>query len=853
MNLRLAISGLCLMLLSLPAKAEEKPSFVDGFHGGVEGHYPRGTTRFIVDMMRRHSQWKVCLEVEPATWQSECAQDAIAYRDFKQLLADFPDRVEFVSGAYGQPYCWNIDGESLIRHFSYGIEEIHKQFPNVPIKTYASEEPCWTSCLPQILKSLGFSYAVLKNPLTAWGGYCAGKDAETVAWIGPDGSRIATVPRYAVERDNGNCWETQAAYNRTDYIKKARDAGIVHPVGMCFQDAGWAGGPWGFQTPSINRTWREYFERVADKPKTDWRLSQEDIHVSLVWGSQSLQGIAQSVRRAENKILATEKIAAMAMVEAGGKWPDADFREAWRTLMLSQHHDCWIVPLNAHPAGTWAKQVTADWIPNTQRRCDAIISRALRDLAPGGSASGKELFVRVVNPVSVDRREAVAVALPNAWGANPVGVLDGQNREVPCQVNGTTPSELVFAADVPSLGFATYRITPAADAPRSRGARAEIRSDGAVVVETSQYSIVLDPAKGGCFKRLYDKTLRHEFVDRASPRRFNEYRGYSDSAKAWISSADAKAILEVVEKGPVRVVVAARGKIGDHPFVSTLTAQEGQKQIAMKVRVNWIGRPRIGQPWGDSDVSRSMAKPFYDDRFKLQAVLPSALGGPVTLYKGAAFDVCQSRNDDSFFDNWRSIKHNVVTHFVDVNDAKGEFGLALMSDHTTSYAFGPADPLGLVLAYAGKGLWNRTYSLIVPSEVRYAILPHGGTWDQARVWGEDSRWNEPMLAQMMTDRTSRQPPSKALVRTSPGTYVTAMFVDRSALIIRLFNAEGDGREQAVTFGFVPSDVTLIELDGRPITPLGLSFSAPGEATVKLTSPRFGIRTLRLAGVVKPSA
>ncbi len=175
MNLRIPIAGICLLLLSLPARAEEKPSFVDGFHGGVEGHYPPGTTRFIVDTMRKHPRWKICLEIEPATWKSERTRDAVAYQDFKQLLADFPDRVEFVSGAYGQSYFWNIDGESLIRHFTYGIEEIHKHFPNVRIKTYASEEPCWTSCMPQVLRSLGFSHAVLKNPLTQWGGYCVGK------------------------------------------------------------------------------------------------------------------------------------------------------------------------------------------------------------------------------------------------------------------------------------------------------------------------------------------------------------------------------------------------------------------------------------------------------------------------------------------------------------------------------------------------------------------------------------------------------------------------------------------------------------------------------------------------------
>ena len=317
-------------------------------------------------------------------------------------------------------------------------------------------------------------------------------------------------------------------------------------------------------------------------------------------------------------------------------------------------------------------------------------------------------------------------------GANGAKVYDGQNRDVPCQVNGVASRELVFLPSVPSLGYATYRIVPTSGSPASVGASAETKPDGKVVVETDQYEIVLDPGKGGCLQSLYDKTLRHEFVNPASPRSFNEYRGYSGSADAWISSADAKATLEIVENGPVRVVVTAHGTIGDHPFVSTLTAQEGQKRIEMKVRVNWRGNPLIGQPWSGKDLSRSMEKPFYDDHYKLQAVLPCALNGPITLCKSAAFDVCQSRNDDSFFNNWLSIKHNVINHWVALDSATGEFGFALMSDHTTSYAFGPADPLGLVLAYAGKGLWDRTYSLVAPSEIRYAIMPHGGTWDRAR-------------------------------------------------------------------------------------------------------------------------
>ena len=122
----------------------------------------------------------------------------------------------------------------------------------------------------------------------------------------------------------------------------------------------------------------------------------------------------------------------------------------------------------------------------------------------------------MVNPVSVDRREAVAVALPAGW-VNGVKVHDGQNREVPCQINGVAARELVFIASVPSLGYATYRIVPSGETAASAGASAETKPDGTAVIETAEYEIALDAAKGGCLKSLYDKTLHREFVDPASP------------------------------------------------------------------------------------------------------------------------------------------------------------------------------------------------------------------------------------------------------------------------------------------------------------------------------------------------
>jgi alpha-mannosidase len=72
--------------------------------------------------------------------------------------------VEVVNGTFAQPFGWAQGGESNIRQLLRGREVIRQHFPNAVIETYAVQEPSWANCLPQLLRSLGFTAAVLKDP-----------------------------------------------------------------------------------------------------------------------------------------------------------------------------------------------------------------------------------------------------------------------------------------------------------------------------------------------------------------------------------------------------------------------------------------------------------------------------------------------------------------------------------------------------------------------------------------------------------------------------------------------------------------------------------------------------------------
>ena len=201
-------------------------------------------TGFMLDNLEDHPEWQIGLEIEPETWDTVSVQDAAGYARLRKRVAS--DRIDFTNPTYAQPYLYNILGESMIRQFTYGLEKHRDHFPDLTFTTYAVEEPCFTSSLPQILKQFGFEYAVLKCPNTCWGGYTRAYGGTALHWQGPDGSTIFTSSALPERRVGKKIqrWQTTAWANSDAYLNSSYAHGIMCPVGMCYQDAGWENGPW---------------------------------------------------------------------------------------------------------------------------------------------------------------------------------------------------------------------------------------------------------------------------------------------------------------------------------------------------------------------------------------------------------------------------------------------------------------------------------------------------------------------------------------------------------------------------------------------------------------------------------
>ncbi len=833
MKKRIFLFLLLFTLCRITAEAQTA-YFVDGYHGGVFGHYPQWQTDFMVDKLNGNPGWKICLEIEPETFDSVKVWTPEAYLRFQNYVAEQNGKnIEFTNPTYAQPYCYNISGESLIRQFAYGIERLHRHFPGITFTTYSVEEPCFTSALPQILKQFGFRYAVLKNPDTCYGGYAEALGGESINWIGPDSTQIVTVPRYEAEAlEDNSTWQTTAWNNSGKYLKACFGAGIKNPVGMCYQDAGWENGPWlgaPQKSKSTYTLWSSYIENIAAPTTDNRKLTQENIRVSLMWGSQVLQRLAGEIRDAENKLVQAEKIAVLQKYYNNRPWNQNLLDEAWRGLLLSQHHDCWIVPYNrmGHTRHTWAKNVSL-FTQQSIGLCDSLIGQQ----AP---FTGK---IRIYNTSGKSRKEIVSYPLPREMqGIDVLSVIGDNGKQVISQKNAN--NTLSFEANIPALGFADYTIK-IEKGKTEKGVTSRWLPSGKLCVESDLYRLEFDPLQGGAISSLYDKTLKKEWIDASSEYAFNELRGNFYEEGGMMSSTRRMAKLSLLHEGDLSVTVKVEGKTGRYPFTQYITVSKGEPRIDMKLEIDWKSNPRIGE-YKEQSRWQEVKKAFYDDRYKLHLLFPVSLEEQ-EVYKNAPFDVCLSRMENTFFNRWDSIKNNVILNWADLYGKKDDCALALFTDHTTSYLHGNGYPLGLTVQYSGTGLWSADYKIEGKTEINYGILPHSGKWNQRDISAENTRLNEPLLICNLPQQESCRKAS--LIQTpDAGLEISAAYYDGEDLIVRLYN-EGSTGDKNIGFSFVPQAIDIINLNAETTGSCNIVYNRNG-SSVSLYMPAFGIRTLRI--------
>ena len=161
-----------------------------------------------------------------------------------------------------------------------------------------------------------------------------------------------------------------------------------------------------------------------------------------------------------NEVLADDaERASVAAAWLGGRpYPLDRLNKAWALVMANQMHD--IIPGTSIPKAyeySWNDEILA------ANQFAGVLTSAVGAVSSVLNTRTEGVAVVVYNPLNISREDVVEATVAFPGGApKAVRVIGPDGADVPAQL--TAGHKVVFAAKVPSVGFAVYDVRPA-DAP----------------------------------------------------------------------------------------------------------------------------------------------------------------------------------------------------------------------------------------------------------------------------------------------------------------------------------------------------------------------------------------------------
>lgn len=244
--------------------------------------------------------------------------------------------------------------------------------------------------------------------------------------------------------------------------------------------------------------YRDFLDRKSELPVYDGELLM-DVHATGCYTSQTAMKYYN--RRNEELAGAAERASVAADWLGVAPYDSGKLNEIWQRFIWHQFHDD-LTGTSIPEAYTfsWNDELIA------LRQSTDVMTTAVAALSYELDTRVKGIPVVVYNAVTERVRDVVEALVPLDARARGVAVYGPDGRRTPAQVIGREGgrARILFAAHVPSAGYAVYDVRPGAAAKSAKLAAA------GNVVENSVYRLELDA--NGDIASLVDKRCGRELV-----------------------------------------------------------------------------------------------------------------------------------------------------------------------------------------------------------------------------------------------------------------------------------------------------------------------------------------------------
>ncbi|MFZ0957883.1 MAG: glycoside hydrolase family 38 C-terminal domain-containing protein, partial [Candidatus Sulfotelmatobacter sp.] len=487
------------------------------------------------------------------------------------------------------------------------------------------------------------------------------------------------------------------------------------------------------------------------------------------------------LRKEELLADAAEKASIAAELLGARPYPLARLNDAWTLVMGGHFHD--LAAGTATPKAyefAWNDDVIA------MNQFAGVLHNATEGVTAALNTETKGVPLVVFNPLNIAREDVVEASV-NFPGGMPkaVRVIASDGKEVPSQISN---GKVIFAAKVPSVGYAVYDVQSSQGPRPGDGAAAALLRVTESSLENQFYRVQLNA--DGDIASIFDKSIGRELL--ASPARLAISYDNPEHWPAWNMDWDQEqaapkayvtgpAKIRVVENGHARVAVEVSRETAGSGFVQTISLSAGDagKRVEIRNAIDW-----------NTKVSN------------LKASFPLAASNQVATYN---WDIGTIQRPSA-----EPKKFEVPSHqWIDLTDMTGEFGATILTDCKNGSDKPNDHTIRLTLirtpgtrgGYADQGTQD-----IGHHEFVYGIAGHAAGWRQGQTDWQAQRLNAPLIAFETSKHAGALGQEFSLLKVSnPRIRVLAL-------------KKAELSDEIV--------VRLVELDGKPQPDVRISFDTP---------------------------
>jgi alpha-mannosidase len=726
------------------------------------------------------------------------------FAEIQQRVAE--GRWDIVGGWWVEPDCNIPAGESFVRHGLYGQRYFKEKFGVTARTGFNVDSFGHAGTLPQILKKSGLDYYVFLRPMP----HEKGLPSRLFWWQSDDCSRVLAF-RIPFE---------YLSWGKDVEIHARRCAEeMKQPIDefMCFYGVGnHGGGPTianiesircldtdpEFPARTVFSTPEAFFQAAEQK---GWAIpivqSELQHHASGCYATHS--GIKRWNRIAENRLLAAEKLSVAAaswanMSQETSPCQADQFARAWKNVLFNQFHDI-MAGTSLEAAYDDARDAYGEALMIAGRALNQATQSIAWNIRIPQEEDARPLVV--FNPLTWPVQANIEIESSRLKGE--AILVDESGRSIPHQeVQSTTAAgraRLSFTADLPALGYRTYRLLPRPEVDPTGETRVGVQASE-TVLENSRFRLDFDPATG-CIARLYDKEAEVDVF--SGPAALPVV--IDDPADTWghnvfkwdkvIGTFQADAV-RLVEHGPVKSVVRVTSRYGSCTLLQDFTMYPDRDQIDVSVVVDWHEQLK-------------MLKLRFPVNVKFMKVTHEIPYGHTERFASGEEEVTQAWVDVSGVSRDREIPYgfsllNDGKYSVDVNVR--DIGLTVL--RSPAYAHHIPAVLGPdgTHAYIDRGT----------QRFHYTLFPHASSWETAGTVRRAAELNQAPVAFFATFHPEGGlPQSDSFISVEPENVMVTVLKqaeDGDGFVLRAY--ETDGAAAHACFN-LPTLGRFIEADFGP--------------------------------------